>query len=90
MVYHTFFYLQVIQSIALSDLSVTMQTQDQTFAPLTSSSSTIVTYKNPFGFPLQVIEAGEDIILSASGYDLAEVCIFSLIAFHVLNHFVPL
>jgi len=65
--------LQVIQSIALSDLTVTMQTQDQAFTPLASSQYTLAQYKNPFGFSLQVIEAAEDIILSSGSTDIAEV-----------------
>jgi hypothetical protein len=64
---------QVIQSITLSDLSITMQTPDQAFAPLASSHNTLATYKNPFGFSLQVIEAAENIILSSGGTDIAEV-----------------
>jgi hypothetical protein len=65
--------LQVIESIALSDLEVTMQTPDQAFTPLASSQSTVAQYKNPFGFSLQVTEASEDIILSSGGTDIAEV-----------------
>jgi hypothetical protein len=50
-----------------------METQDQAFAPLASSQHTLATYKNPFGFSLQVIEAATDIILNNLGSDLAEV-----------------
>lgn len=46
-----------------------MQTPDQAFTPLASSSNTLVTYKNSFGFSLQVIEAAEDIILGLGGTD---------------------
>lgn len=63
----------VIQSIALNDLSVTLQTQDQTFAPPTSSNFTLAKYKNPFGFALQVVESSQDIVLSGQGVDIAEV-----------------
>ena len=66
--------LQVIESIALNELAVIMQTQAQTFTPLASSSNTVAQYKNPFGFSLQVIEASEDIILSSEGINIAEVC----------------
>jgi len=63
----------VIQSIELNDLSVTIQTPDQAFAPPTSSEYTLVKYKNPFGFSLQVVEAGETIVLRANGNDVAQV-----------------
>jgi len=64
---------QIIQSIVLSDLAITMQTPDQAFMPLASSSNTLATYKNPFGFSLQVVEAAEDIILGFGNVDAAEV-----------------
>ncbi|EJD03283.1 uncharacterized protein FOMMEDRAFT_168292 [Fomitiporia mediterranea MF3/22] len=57
----------IIQSITLEDLEVEMISQDQAFAPLTSSKTTLATYKNPFGFSLQVIESGENITLKDSG-----------------------
>lgn len=68
---------QVIQSIALNDLEVTLEEQDQTFAPPTSSKFTLAKYKNPFGFSLQVIEAGENIVLDSQGVDVAQVKITS-------------
>lgn len=65
--------MQVIQSIELADLAVTMQEQSQAFAPPTTSKSTLATYKNPFGFSLQVFEAAQNIILGSGGVDIAEV-----------------
>lgn len=53
-----------------------MNDQEETFAPLTSSKHTLAQYKNPFGFSLQVVQASEDIILGASGVDIAHVLIF--------------
>lgn len=50
-----------------------MQTQNQAFQPLASSNFTLAKYKNPFGFSLQVIEAGEDITLNSGGVDAADV-----------------
>ncbi|KAG5340679.1 hypothetical protein C0989_000829 [Termitomyces sp. Mn162] len=66
---------QVIQSIALSDLTVTLDTQDQAFAPPASSHFTLAKYKNPFGFSLQVIEAGQTLILNGGGVDIAQLTI---------------
>jgi hypothetical protein len=43
---------------------------------LASSQHTLATYKNPFGFSLQVVQAAEDIILGAGGQDAAEVYYF--------------
>ncbi|KAF8070285.1 hypothetical protein FPV67DRAFT_1755106 [Lyophyllum atratum] len=45
----------VIQSIALNDLSVTLEKPEQAFAPPTSSKFTLAKYKNPFGFSLQLL-----------------------------------
>lgn len=64
---------QIIDSIALSDLEIAMTEQGQAFAPLASSQHTLATYRNPFGFSLQVIQSAEDIILGASGLDFAEL-----------------
>ena len=65
---------QIIQSIAISDLEVEITSQDEAFAPDTSSTFTLAQYKNPFGFSLQVIESGENITLSSGGTAVAEVC----------------
>ncbi|KAF9007982.1 hypothetical protein BDQ17DRAFT_1388900 [Cyathus striatus] len=53
--------IDVIQSIALNDLNVTI------------SESTLAKYRNPFGFSLQVIEAGQTIVLSLHGVDVAQL-----------------
>ncbi|KAI9442265.1 hypothetical protein H4582DRAFT_1809416 [Lactarius indigo] len=63
----------VIDSITLSDLEIAMTEQSQAFAPLASSQHTLATYKNPFGFSLQVVHSAEDIFLGASGLDVAEL-----------------
>jgi hypothetical protein len=63
----------VIQSIAISDMSVTMQNQDQAFAPPSSSNHTLAVYKNPFGFSLQVVESGQDITIASHGVDIANL-----------------
>ncbi|KAJ3518119.1 hypothetical protein NLJ89_g70 [Agrocybe chaxingu] len=47
--------LQVIEEINLNDLSLTLRSQDQAFAPPTSSKNTVAKYRNPFGFSLQVL-----------------------------------
>ncbi|KAI0340460.1 hypothetical protein BDW22DRAFT_1360443 [Trametopsis cervina] len=61
----------VIQSITINDLEVNITSQDEAFAPVTSSQSTLATYKNPFGFSLQVVESGENITLTRGGSDVA-------------------
>ncbi|ESK92921.1 hypothetical protein Moror_8994 [Moniliophthora roreri MCA 2997] len=63
----------IITSIALDDLDVILETPDQTFAPLTSANKTVAQYKNPFGFSLQAIEAGQTITLSSGGTPAAEL-----------------
>ena len=50
-----------------------MTEQSEAFEPLASSQYTLATYKNPFGFSLQVVQASEDIIVQAGGQDAAEV-----------------
>ncbi|KAJ6607775.1 hypothetical protein B0H10DRAFT_2227490 [Mycena sp. CBHHK59/15] len=63
----------IIQSISLDELSLIMVDQAEAFAPLTSSSYTLATYKNPFGFSLQVVESGQELILSDLGLDIAQL-----------------
>ena len=55
-----------------------MTTQDEAFAPLTSSKSTLATYKNPFGFTLQVIQAAENLTVGSGGASVAQVCFLLL------------
>ncbi|KAK0241921.1 hypothetical protein EDD85DRAFT_820884 [Armillaria nabsnona] len=66
----------VIQSVELSDLELTLQSADQTFAPPTSSRNTLATYKNPFGFSLQVFEAAQNIVMtSLDGTEIASLAL---------------
>ena len=51
-----------------------MESDDQTWAPASSSEKTNAVYKNPFGFSLQVIKSGEDITLASHGIGVAQVC----------------
>jgi hypothetical protein len=53
-----------------------MQNQAEAFDPLASSKFTLATYKNPFGFSLQVVQAATDIVMNAQGTDIAEVISF--------------
>lgn len=54
-------------------MELELTSQDQAFAPLSSSENTLATYQNPFGFSLQVIESGENITISFGGDDVASV-----------------
>ena len=67
---------KVINSVTILDLEVIVTEQSEAFAPLASSQHTLATYKNPFGFSLQVVQAAEDIILGDGGQNAAEVCSF--------------
>lgn len=50
-----------------------METQREAFAPLSGSSDTVAEYKNPFGFPLQVIQSAVNMTLGAEGVSAASV-----------------
>lgn len=63
----------IIQSITLSDLSLTMQSQDHAFSPLSGSNNTVAQYKNPFGFSLQVIQSTVNMVLSYGGTAAAQL-----------------
>ncbi|KAJ7143355.1 hypothetical protein C8R43DRAFT_1089003 [Mycena crocata] len=63
----------IITAINLNQLALTMIDQSEAFAPLTSSDFTLAQYKNPFGFSLQVIESGEDLLISELGLDIARL-----------------
>ncbi|KAF8135624.1 hypothetical protein EV363DRAFT_1429344 [Boletus edulis] len=63
----------IIQSIALKDLSLTMESQQEAFAPLSGSNNTIAEYKNPFGFSLQVIQSSVNMTLGAGGVSAASL-----------------
>ena len=64
---------KVINSITISDFEIIMTEQSEAFEPLASSQHALATYKNPFGFSLQVVQAAEDIMIGAGGHDAAEV-----------------
>ncbi|KAJ7675082.1 hypothetical protein B0H17DRAFT_1161695 [Mycena rosella] len=63
----------IITAIDLNQLALTMLTQDQAFAPPTSSDFTLAQYKNPFGFSLQVVASGQELLISDLGLDIATV-----------------
>ncbi|KAJ4468227.1 hypothetical protein J3R30DRAFT_3715154 [Lentinula aciculospora] len=65
--------LDVIQSITLTDLTVALVDGSEAYDPHTGSNFTSATYKNPFGFSLQVIQSSTDIILSSDGVNIAEL-----------------
>jgi hypothetical protein len=67
--------LKIINSVTISDLEVIMTEQSEALGPLASSQYILATYKNPFGFSLQVVQAAEDIIIE----DAAEVCFSFLV-----------
>lgn len=50
-----------------------MTDSSEAFAPLAGSENTLATFKNPFGFSLQVVDSGENITLASDGTDIAEV-----------------
>lgn len=66
----------IIESIALDELSLTLVNQAEAFAPLTSSDFTLAQYRNPFGFSLQVVASGQDLLISDLGLDIATVRLF--------------
>lgn len=49
---------EIISSVALRDLTVTVDSPATAFAALVTNNRTDVVYKNPFGFSLQAIQAG--------------------------------
>ncbi|KAL1718757.1 hypothetical protein EV715DRAFT_290908 [Schizophyllum commune] len=63
----------IIQSISIDDLEVTMESDDQTWAPASSSKKTNAVYKNPFGFSLQVIRSAETLNIGYGGSDAAKL-----------------
>jgi len=50
-----------------------MLTGDQAFSPPTTSQHTVAKYKNPFGFSLKVIQAGQTLTLGSEGVGIAQV-----------------
>ncbi|KAJ6593726.1 hypothetical protein B0H19DRAFT_32612 [Mycena capillaripes] len=65
----------IIQAIDLNQLALTMLTQDQAFAPLSSSDFTVAKYKNPFGFSLQVVASAQELLINDLGLDIATLVI---------------
>ncbi|KAK2467793.1 hypothetical protein APHAL10511_000088 [Amanita phalloides] len=63
----------IIQSIEISDLSITMLSQGQAFAPPASSNNTLAQYRNPFGFALQITRSGERITMASHGTRIAQL-----------------
>ncbi|KAL1735691.1 hypothetical protein EV714DRAFT_280260 [Schizophyllum commune] len=63
----------IIQSISIDDLEVTMESDDQTWAPASSSEKTNAVYKNPFGFSLQVIRSAETLNIGYGGSNAAKL-----------------
>ncbi|KAH8119480.1 hypothetical protein DFH11DRAFT_1722990 [Phellopilus nigrolimitatus] len=61
----------IIESIAISDLEIGMTSQNEAFAPSSSSKFTLATYKNPFGFSLQVIRSSQNITIASGGTSVA-------------------
>ncbi|KIJ38952.1 hypothetical protein M422DRAFT_258368 [Sphaerobolus stellatus SS14] len=64
---------EVIHSINIQDLELQLVNDDQDYAPSTSSKSTVATFSNPFGFSLQVVEAGQDLTINFNGQDAASL-----------------
>ncbi|GJN94719.1 hypothetical protein Rhopal_007810-T1 [Rhodotorula paludigena] len=60
---------KIISAISLADLIVTIQEPEQAYAALIQNNETSVTYRNPYGFSLQAIQAGGDFFISYSGSD---------------------
>ena len=69
--------LNVIKAVQLDDIEITMQEQDQTFAPPVSSKRAVAQIANPYGFSLQPLESAQKLVLNVQGTDVAEVgCFF--------------
>ncbi|KAF8524806.1 hypothetical protein BU17DRAFT_84312 [Hysterangium stoloniferum] len=64
---------QIIDSITIEDLELVLDQPSEDFKPLTSSKTTAATFKNPFGFSLQVIRSAQDITIGFDGADAAEL-----------------
>lgn len=55
--------VKIIDSVTISDLEVIMTEKSEAFGPVASSQYTLATYKNPFGFSLQVVQAAAEILI---------------------------
>lgn len=64
---------KIIDSITIDDLEVELVNSGQDFKPPTGSKTTMVTFTNPFGFSLQVIQAAQDITIGFNGANAAQL-----------------
>ncbi|GAA5897781.1 hypothetical protein JCM8208_000260 [Rhodotorula glutinis] len=60
---------KIIYAISIQDLIVTLVEPSQAYAALIQSNETDVTYRNPYGFSLQAIQAGGNFIINYGGTD---------------------
>ncbi|GAA6057282.1 hypothetical protein JCM3770_004534 [Rhodotorula araucariae] len=59
----------IISAISIKDLIVTIQEPSQAYAALVQSNETDVTYRNPYGFSLQAVQAGGSFYINYGGSD---------------------
>ncbi|KAL8278093.1 hypothetical protein RQP46_009553 [Phenoliferia psychrophenolica] len=62
---------EIISSILLKDLTVSITSPEEAFAALVTNNETDVVYRNPFKFSLQAIQAGGDFIINYANVDSA-------------------
>ncbi|BGP22157.1 pre-rRNA processing protein [Rhodotorula toruloides] len=63
----------IISAISIKDLIVTVTQPSEAYAALIQSNETDVTYKNPYKFSLQAIQAGGDFIINYGGSDAGQL-----------------
>ena len=61
----------IVKSVKIIDLFVTMMNQRDTWAPLTGSNLTLATFANPFHFTLKPLKAGFSSVLTYNSKDAA-------------------
>lgn len=61
---------EVISSVNLQDLTVSITSQADTYSVPTRSNQTSVIYKNPFGFSLTAKQAGGSFFINSQGVDI--------------------
>lgn len=64
---------QIIYSITLSDLTVTVTNPADSYTIPASNNQTLATFSNPFGFGLTPLQAGPAIVLTYQGVDTASI-----------------
>lgn len=64
---------QIVHSITIIDLFVTMMKSEDTWAPPISSNQTLATYANPFRFSLKPLKTGMDAYMNYKGADAAHL-----------------